>query len=146
MGWKLRNIIIVFEIDTLTLCNYKILWKMKMPKCGTKNALFAYFWPTVLENYCHIWNPHPRIGLIVKFREMIDISKPRFKNALFGHLRARILKKLLLYLSSGPSNLSNCKMFWKKMKMPKFWTKNALFGYFWTRILKNYCHIENQHP
>ena len=27
---------------------------MKMPKFGTKNALFGYFWARILKNYCHI--------------------------------------------------------------------------------------------
>ena len=30
--------------------------------------------------------------------------------------------------------------------MSKFGTKCALFWYFWARILKNYGHIQNQHP
>ena len=53
---------------------------------------------------------------------------------------ARILKILLSYLKSAPSNLSNCKILRKK-KQTKFETKNALYGLFWARILKNYCHI-----
>ena len=31
-----------------------------MPKFGTKNALFAYFWARILKTYCHIWNQYPR--------------------------------------------------------------------------------------
>ena len=27
---------------------------MKMPKIGTKSALFGYFWATILKQYCHI--------------------------------------------------------------------------------------------
>ena len=46
------------------------------------------------------------------------------KNALFGYFWARILKKLLPYLKSAPSNLSSCKISRKK-KMPKFGTKNS---------------------
>ena len=49
----------------------------------------------------------------------------------------RNLKITLLYLKSAPSNLPNCKIWWKK-KMPKLVNKNALFGYFWARVLKNY--------
>ena len=40
---------------------------MKMSKSGTKNALFGYFWPRTLKNYCHIWNQHPRIFITAKF-------------------------------------------------------------------------------
>ena len=88
------------------------------------------------------------------------------KNALFGYFWVKILKKLLSYLISAPSNLSNCNtsrknknfyiweqkcfiwifLAWnlKKIltylkpadKMTKFGTKNDLFGYFWARIFK----------
>ena len=61
------------------------------------------------------------------------------KSILFWYFWARVLKKLLSYLKSAPSNLSNCKILRKKM--PKFGAKNALPGYFWARILENYCHI-----
>ena len=43
-----------------------ISWK-KIPKFGTKNAWFGYFWAGLLENYCHIWNQELRICLIAKF-------------------------------------------------------------------------------
>ena len=62
------------------------------------------------------------------------------KHALFGYFWPRILKIILSYLKSGPSNLSNYKILRKKIT-PKSETKNALFGYFWARILKNYCHV-----
>ena len=55
------------------------------------------------------------------------------------------LKKLLPYLKSTPSNLSDCK-FREKTKMSQFGTKNASLGYFWAGIWKKYCHIWNQHP
>ena len=29
---------------------------MRMPKFGTKNALFGYFLARILKSYCHIWN------------------------------------------------------------------------------------------
>ena len=72
---------------------------------------------------------------------------PKFgtKNALIGLFWATILKILLSYLKSAPSNLSNCKIFQKKPEMLTFGTKNAVFGYFWAGILKNYYHIWNQH-
>ena len=47
-------------------------------------------------------------------------------------------EKLLSYLKSAPSNLSNFMNFEEKKTMSKFRTKNALFGYFWAKILKNY--------
>ena len=74
------------------------------------------------------------------------MSKFGTKNALFWYFWARILKKLLPYLKSVPSNLSHCKILQKNPKIFKFETKNALFWYFWARILKTYCHIWNQCP
>ena len=49
---------------------------------------------------------------------------PKFwtKNASCGYFWDRILKKLLSYLKSAPSDLSNCKILRKK-KMPKFGQK-----------------------
>ena len=32
----------------------KVCEKMKMPKFGTKNALFDDIWVRILKNYCHI--------------------------------------------------------------------------------------------
>ena len=31
-----------------------------MPKFGTKNAWFGYFWTGIWKQYCHIWNQHPQ--------------------------------------------------------------------------------------
>ena len=74
------------------------------------------------------------------------MKMPKFgnKSALFEYFCARILKILLSYLKSPPSNLSHCKIL-RKTKKPKFGTKNALLWYLWARILENYCHIWNQH-
>ena len=90
-----------------------------MPKFGTKSALFGYFWAGILKNYCHIWNHHLRISVTVKLCEEIKIAKFGTQNNLFGYFSpnmpymgifgARILRKLLSYLKSAPSNLSICK-------------------------------------
>ena len=45
----------------------KFYEKVKIPKFGTKNVLFEYFWAMIYKNYCHTWNQHPRICLIIKF-------------------------------------------------------------------------------
>ena len=67
---------------------------------------------------------------------------PKFgiKTALYEYFWARILKRLLSYLKSAPSNVSICKISRKK-KIPKFRTKMELFMYFWAGTLKEYCHI-----
>ena len=58
-----------------------------MPKFGTKNQ-------------------HPQICVIAKFCQKIKMPKLWTKNALFGYFQARILKKVLSYLKSAPSNQS----------------------------------------
>ena len=63
------------------------------PLLGTNNPLFGYFGLTVLKNdFCHIWNEHPRICPIEKFPK--KTKKPEFqtKNALFGYFSARLLE------------------------------------------------------
>ena len=45
-----------------------------MPKFGTENALFGFFWPRMLKNYCHIRNQHTQIcheSLIFSLRQCI---------------------------------------------------------------------------
>ena len=51
------------------------------------------------------------------------------KNALFGYFWARILKKLLSYLKSAPSNLSICKIS-RKNKNAYIWDQICLFCVF----------------
>ena len=118
----------------------KFVEKTKIPKFGTKNALFRYFWAGIWQKNCHILNQYPRICLIGKFQEIIKTPKFGTKNALCWYFWIRILKKLFLYLKSAPSNLSNSKISRKnkllglEQKMPKFGFKNALFGYFWSKV------------
>ena len=78
---------------------------MVMPKFGTKTTLLGYFWARNLKNYCDIWNEHPRICLIAKFREIRKMAKFGTKKASFEYFWAKIFEKLLWYLKSTPSNL-----------------------------------------
>ena len=64
-----------------------------MPKFGTKNALFAYFWVGILKQYCHISNQHFRICLIATFRGKTKMPKFGTKNVLLG-----IFEKKMPYL------------------------------------------------
>ena len=52
----------------LNLSNCKIYTQTKMPKLGTENALFGYFSSRSSKHYCLIWNQHPQLCLIAKFR------------------------------------------------------------------------------
>ena len=66
-----------------------------LPKLGTKNALFGFFWGRISKNYCLILNQHTQICLIQKI--LRKKKKPKFgtKNASFwvkilknyGHVR-----------------------------------------------------------
>ena len=116
-----------------------------MPKFGTKNALFAYFWAGIWKQYCHIWNQQPWICLIANFQKKTKMPKFGTKNALFGYFWAEIWKQYS-HIWNQHSRICLTSKFCENMKMLKFGTKKSLLGYFWVRILKNYCHIWNQHP
>ena len=94
--------------------------KTKMPKFWTKNAWFGYFWTEIWKQYSHIWNQHPQICLIAKFLGKTKTPKFWTKMALFGYFWTKMFyfgifgqefqKKLLSYLKSAASNLSNWKI------------------------------------
>ena len=107
----------------------KFFEKTKIPNFGTRNALFGYFWPKMpylgvfgqefWKYFCHIWNKHPPICLIVKFCEKQEYLILGSKMPYLGIFDQKCLiwvslgknfKKLLSYLKSAPSNLSNCKI------------------------------------
>ena len=85
-GLEFENNIVIFEISTFEFVYLQNLAeKQKCLNLGTKMLL------GIFDQKCLIW-----IFL--------------FKNALFGYFWGRILKILLSYLKSAPSNLSNCKI------------------------------------
>ena len=90
--------------------------KMKMPKFGTKNALFGCFWARILKNdYKTIVTFEISILEIVKMRNLVKKWKclnlgPKIP--YLGILGLELKKKLLLYLKSAPSNLTNCEILW----------------------------------
>ena len=118
----------------------KFCEETEMPKFGTKNALFGYFWAKYFKNDCHIWNEH--LFWIVKFCE--ETKEPKFgtKNALF-----RLeLKTTTKYCHIWKQHHWICLIakYHEIMKMLKFGIKSALLEYFWARILKSYSHIWNE--
>ena len=55
-----------------------------MPKFGTKDTSFGYFWGGIRRQYCHILNQHPRICPIEKFCEKMKMLKFGNENVLLG--------------------------------------------------------------
>ena len=82
--------------------------KTKMPKFGTKNAWFGYFWTGIWKQFCHIWNQHPQISLIAKFCE--KTKEPTFgtKYTLTGYFLPRILKKYCYIWNQHPQICQKC--------------------------------------
>ena len=94
--------------------------KMKIAKFGTKYVLLSIFdqecliWlfygQNFLKNFCHIWNQHLHICIFAKFCEKTKMSKFGSKNVFKGYFWTRILKTLLSYLESEPSDLSKMSL------------------------------------
>ena len=129
--------------------------KIKIPKFGSKNALFGYFWAKILKNCYHIWNQHLRICLVAKFYKKTKIPKFGTKNAVFGFFWPKMFyldifqlefENNYCYILNQHPRICLIAKFYEKVKIPKFGTKNVLCEYFWAMIYKNYCHTWNQHP
>ena len=55
LRFEFEHIIVIFEISTLEFIQLQNFEKKtKMPKFGTKNALFGYFLARIRKNCCHI--------------------------------------------------------------------------------------------
>ena len=127
------------------------MWRNKFRE---KNFLNGYFGTRILKNYCRIWNQLPRVCLIADFCWKAKSLNLRPKKTylrifdqicLFLAILGNKFRKLVVFLKSSSSNLSNGKVslrnknasVWHQRCL--FWvflTKNASFGYFWSRILK----------
>ena len=119
-----------------------------MPKFDTKNAWFGYFWPKF--PYLGFCGKNFKKAIAIFEISISNLSSCKIsrknkntwiwdqkcliwifltKNALFGYFWARILKKLLSYLKSAPSNLSICKIS-RKNKNAYIWDQICLFCVF----------------
>ena len=106
LGYNFKRTIAIFEISNPSICLIaKCHELIKMPKFGTKTALFVYFWTRIFKNYSHFWNQHPQISETAKFCEETKLPKFWTKSALFGYFWARILKEIWSHLKSVRSNL-----------------------------------------
>ena len=126
LDWNLKKLISFLKTTPSNLSKYHKSSKTTTITATTKNRtkipLFGYFWAGILKNYCHIWNQHPQICQLAKFREKTKMPKFGTKNVLFVIFNQECLiwvffcytfKKLLWYLKSAPSNWSNCKLLQK---------------------------------
>ena len=126
----------------------KVCEKTKIPKLGSKNALFWYFWGRTLKSYSHIWNRHRWIRIIAKFCEETKMPKVGTKNALFGYFWTGIWKQYCHIWNQHPRICVIAK-FCEETKMPTFgyfWPKMPYLGIFGLDCFwKNYCYIWNRH-
>ena len=91
MGLEYENNIVIFEISTLEFVEFvKFCEKMKMPKFGTKNAFFGYFWARILKKLLYYRKSAPLNCLIAKFPGKAKIPTFGTKNALFGYFWTKI--------------------------------------------------------
>ena len=114
----------------------KFCKETKMPKFGTKNAIFCYFWlkmhylsifrKTFKKNHCPIWNQHPQICLLQNFHEKTKIPNFEIKNAWFIYFWTGIWTQYCHIWNQHPRFCLTAE-FRGKTKRPKFGTKNALF-------------------
>ena len=61
-----------------------------MPKFGTKNAFFGYFWARILKKLLYYRKSEPLNCLIAKFPGKAKIPTFGTKNALFGYFWTKI--------------------------------------------------------
>ena len=66
-GLKFENIVCHISNQHPQICLFARFREKKMPKFGTKGALFGYFWTRIFKNYCRIYKQYPRICLSAKF-------------------------------------------------------------------------------
>ena len=106
-----------------------------MPKFCTKSASFGYFGAKILKSLCHLWNQHPRIYQVPKFRENVKIAKFGAKKNITWIFWGWNLKTVLPYLKLAPSNLCN----WKNLRNNKdtwFWEWKCHIWVFLVQIFK----------
>ena len=140
----------VFGISTLEFVSLQNIVKQSK----WKSALFAYFWARILKKYCHIWNQHLQIIIIVKFSKKQKCLNLRPKmphlgifdqKCLIWVFLGKIFRKTIVIFEISTLKFVYLQYFTKKQKCLNL-DQNAWFGYFWAGIWKQYCHIWNQHP
>ena len=122
----------------------------------TQNALFVYFWTTILkELLSNLKSVTLKFVYLQTFKKkqkclnlgpkMLDLGVFDQKCLIWVFLGQNFKRTIVIFEISNPC-LCLIAEYCEIVKMPKFATKSALFGCFWARILKTCCHIWNQHP
>ena len=123
----------------------KFLEKIKLPKFGTKNLLFGYFWCRILKNCCRIWNQHHQISQITKFLEKrtkcLNLGP---KIAYLGFFRPEFWKYIIVF---DTRTLKFVKVGnFVKRNIVNLGGKMLYSGFFQAIFFKNYCYLSNRHP
>ena len=112
----LEKLLLPLKPAPSTLSKCKISLKNENAYIWDQKRLSRYFWASILKSYCHIWNQHRQNSLTAKFPKKMKMPKFGTKSALLRYFWAKMFLKLLSYLKSVPSNLSNCKISKNKNK------------------------------
>ena len=93
LEWNLKIILSYLKSGPSTLLNCNFREKMIIPRFGTENALFGYFWAEIYKQYLPYLKLAPSNLSIRKILEKkAKMTKFRTKRALFGYFWARILQ------------------------------------------------------
>ena len=69
--FKFEKANFIYEINALEFIQLPKIEQNNNDNSNNKKmgifGVFRYFWDRILKNYCHIWNQHPQICLIVEF-------------------------------------------------------------------------------
>ena len=125
-GWNSKKPFSYLKLTPSNLFTCKVWWKIKILKFGTKNARFVSFWAGIWKLYYHIWNQHPEIYLIIKFREKMKM--PTLGNALFGYFLTGIWK---IYRHIWNQHLHKFVTLESLIRMMNFAFSKSLGSAFW---------------
>ena len=80
LGKNLKTILSYLKSKPRISLIAKFREKPKVPKFGTKNAWFVYFWTGIWKYYYHIWNVRPQNCVVAKFGAKLKIFQFGTKN------------------------------------------------------------------
>ena len=114
LGQNFQKTMVIFEISTPRFAYLQNLARKKKGlNLEAKMSYLGIFGKKNQKTIVYLKSAPSNLS-ICKSRKRIKMPKDGTKNALFGHFRARIFKKLLSYFKSATSNLFICKILRKK--------------------------------